>query len=191
VHAVIALLLILGAADATVEARVLEKRGTVTPTVSAVWLDRFDLRASPGVAFALTHYVSEIFAIDYVSGAYLRTVDLPQAVALRESTGFAIDRAQPIALVTAGVRVAFAYGKAMIERTGAVLHFSPEVSAHVGTLITDRGAYPAADVGLGLRVLLASRLTLYLDYKLVLSLEGRPVGLVVGGMPSLGLGWMF
>lgn len=176
-------------APVNVEARVLEKRGTVTPVVTAVFLDRFDLRASPGVGLTLTHYLNEVFAIDYVSGAYVRTLELPQAVQLRERTGFTIDRAQPIALVTTGVRVAFAYAKALIERTHSVLHFAPEISLHVGALVSDRGGHFAADLGLGLRVLVVGHLVLYVDYKVLLSVEAP--GVVVGGMPSLGLGWMF
>lgn len=181
-------LLLMAAEPSTVEDRVLSKQRTITPVVGAVWLDRFDLRGSPGVSLALTHYLTEIVAIDYVSGAYLRTIDLPASVQLQERTGFVIDRARPIALVTTGVRVSFAYAKALIERTRAVLHFSPEVSAHVGALISDRGAHFAFDIGLGLRVLLVQGLVLYIDYKLVISIER---GAVVGGMPNLGLGWMF
>lgn len=184
----ILLCLLLAADPSTVEDRVLQKAHTITPVVGAVYLDRFDLRASPGVSLALTHYVSEIVALDYVSGAYVRTLDLPAATQLRRDTGFEIDRARPIALVTTGVRFSFAYAKALIERTRAVLHFSPEVSTHVGALISDRGAHFAFDVGLGLRVLLVSGLVLSVEYKLVFSVES-PV--VVGGMPNLGLGWMF
>jgi hypothetical protein len=181
-------LLALGAEPTMVEERALQKARTVTLSAQLTWLDRFDLRASPGAGLVLTHYFNEWFGIDYLSGFAFYTFDTPTAVAIRQQTGLEIDHGRPYGLATAGARVAFAYGKMLFEGTRTVIHFAPEASVHVGGLITDRGLRFAFDAGLGVRALVAGRLSIVLEYRVLFSIDN---GFVVGQMPTLAIGWAF
>jgi len=187
----IAVLFALMLPSATVEQREMENARSVHISVGGVWLSRFDLQSSPGVNLAVTHYLNRSLAIDYVNASYFFTYEQPQAIAIREATGYQSNREWPRLLVGIGGRYAFAYGKMLIEASSTVLHFVPEISAHVGGMITHTALRPAFDLGLGLRIHGGKHFTVALEYVFVGSIEGPGTRFIVGGMPKLSLGVVF
>jgi hypothetical protein len=174
--------------SATVQERVFSKADTVAVQAGGTWLERGDLLSSPGISFALTHYWDESLAFDYVQGSYFFTRERDTARQL-EKIGFNQTREWPKASIGSGVRYAFGYAKLLLEATGGVVHFAPEVAAHAGLLFTKQGARPMADVGLGVRARLADALVLLVEYRVGGSSE--PEGLVFAQQPMVmvGVGW--
>ncbi len=171
----------------TVEQRVMSNARTVHLSATGAWLQRFDAWSSPGVGATVTHYIGQTFALDYLSGQYFFTYETEQAAAVRVATGFVSNRERPRALIGIGARYAFAYGKLLLEAPGVVVHFVPEISLHVGGMLTHLALRPAFDAGIGLRVRAGSHVEISFEYQFVGSLEGGRF--IPGGMPRLSLGF--
>ncbi len=174
---------------ATVQERVLVKADTLAVSAGGTWLERGDLLSSPGVSLGMTYFWDETFGIDYLEGAYYFTRERRTARELSEATGWRQSRERPRYSVASGARYAFGYAKLLLEGTGTVIHFSPELAAHGGALFTDAGARPMADVALGVRARVEDWLVLLLEYRLTGSAE--PEGLVLGRRPTLAVGLVF
>ncbi len=159
--------------------------------VGASYLDRADLLASPGLSLTVSHYLNRSFALDYLNANLLFTFEKPEAAEIRRATGYIVAREPPQALVSVGARYAFGYGKLLIEHSGAILHFVPELALHVGLMVNGGSVHPEADVSLALRVKVARYVEVGADVSVIASIEGDPVAGVWGVMPRLFVGAVF
>jgi hypothetical protein len=175
----------------TVQQRTFEDTRKVEISAGGVWLSRFDSMSSPGVSVQVTHHVSRNFAIDSLSAAWFFTFRSEESLRLERELGFRSNRETPQALVGIGGRYGFGYGKLLIEASKFVVHFIPEISLHLGGMVTRTALRPAFDVGVGVRVAVGSRVRISLGYEFVGSLEGRRYRFVAGGMPRVQLGVAF
>jgi hypothetical protein len=168
----------------TVQDRVFTKSDTWSVVGGATILNRSDFYTSPGVAIAVTRYLDEVTALE-LQASWFFTYEHQAARDIYAATGFVQDHGEPRALAGAGARYAFAYGKMLMEASDTVVHFAPELAAHVGILATRQRLAPAIDVGVGVRVRIARRFVGVLEYRVVVSAEPN---VVVGQQPMLGIG---
>lgn len=174
-----------------VEQRIFGKTGGVVGRAGFSYLSRGDFYNHPGISAELSYYPIEWIGVDLVTTVFFSHLNAT-AEALRRSTGLLPDSQKPIVRVAAGGRLAFAYGKLLIESLGTVLHFDANLALHLGALKTDTAFNPALDLGLGLQIRAYQRLLVFTDLGWMISYESRTnTNFASGPMGTLGVGLLF
>ncbi|MBI2373273.1 MAG: hypothetical protein HYV07_04675 [Deltaproteobacteria bacterium] len=181
-----------GSTIARVQARAFEKEGRLIARVGASNWSRGDLRRNPGAELELSWYATEQLGVDLLSASfYFSSLDAA-AEDLRKTYGALPDSQRPLVRAAAGPRVAFAYGKMLVESLESIVHFDASVALHLGVLVTDRTANFEADVELALQVLLFDGLVTAIEVGLAGSYEARERSrLDLGPTFALSAGWVF
>lgn len=174
------------------ERRRFEKRGRFITRAGLSYLSRGDFYSNPGVSAEVAWYPEENIGLDLVSTTiYFSTLN-STAEALRKSTGLLPDSQKPVARITTGARLAFAYGKLLIEALDTVIHFDASLDAHLGVLITSETANAGGDLGLSFQVVTWDRLLVWMSVSYFASYEKRTSSNLAGGpQGSLGAGVVF
>jgi hypothetical protein len=172
---------------ARVERRFVEKRGHFSPALGFVYLARGDYYRNPGAQLSLGYWWRESVALE-LQAAVFAAVEGQEIEEIRVQTGFLPDARRERAIFAVGPRFAFGYGKMLVGRR--IIHFDPQLFAHVGTHVTEnRGLGPMVDFGLGLAVRPTRRLEVRFDLALLIQAEERTRWeAVLGFAPMLGLG---
>ncbi|MBK6684395.1 MAG: hypothetical protein IPG45_07965 [Deltaproteobacteria bacterium] len=174
-----------------VEQRVFGKSGRVVSRAGFTYLSRGDFYNHPAISAELSYYPIEWIGVDLVASFFFSHLNAT-AEALRISTGLLPDSQKPIVRIAAGGRLAFAYGKLLIESMGTVLHFDANLALHLGALKTDTSFNPALDLGLVLQVRAYERLLIYSELGWMVSYESRTnTNFASGPLGTLGVGLLF
>lgn len=155
------------------------------------YLSRGDYYSNPGVGLDLAYYPAESLGVDIISANVFFSSLGPTARALRESTGLLPDSQRPYARIATGGRLAFAYGKVLIEELDVVLHLDLSAAAHAGVLITDQTANFGGDFGLAFQAHAHKNLLVWIEGLYVMSYERRTASSFASGpMITLGFGYL-
>ncbi len=174
-----------------VEQRLFGKSGRLVGRAGFSYLSRGDFYNHPAISAELSYYPIEWIGVDLVGTFFFSHLNAT-AEALRVSTGLLPDSQKPIVRIAAGGRLAFAYGKMLIESMGTVLHFDANLALHLGALKTDTSFNPAVDLGLALQVRAYERLLIYTELGWMVSYESRTnTNIASGPLGTLGVGVLF
>lgn len=174
-----------------VEGRLFQKTGRGIGRAGFSYLSRGDFYNHPAVSAEASYYPVEWVGIDLGATLFFSHLN-GTADALRRSTGLLPDAQKPVVRLVAGGRLAFAYGKLLVEALGTVVHLDASALFHLGVLKTDTAFNPALDLGAGLQVRAYDRLLIYTDFLWVLSYESRTQSnFAAGPMATLGVGFLF
>lgn len=155
------------------------------------YLSRGDYYSNPGIGVDFAYYPAESLGVDIISANVFFSSLGPTARALRESTGLLPDSQRPYARITTGGRLAFAYGKVLIEELDVVIHLDLSAAAHLGMLITDQAANLGGDFGLAFQAHAHKSLLVWLEGLYVMSYEKRTASSFASGpMITIGLGYL-
>lgn len=173
-----------------VERRRFSKANRLLLRAGFSYLSRGDYYANPGVSLEGGWYPFEFLGVDVVSA----TVFFPSlgsaATALREQTGLLPDSQRLRARITTGGRFSFAYGKALVELLGTVVHFDASLALHGGVMLTEDAVNFVGDTGLGVQVMAYEGLLIWAEASVVFGYEDRVATDLMGGvMGTLGVGW--
>lgn len=168
-----------------VERRAFVKSDRLSLRTGFAYLSRSDFYENPGVSLAGTWYVDEMLGVDVVSATFFLSTLSDSAAALRRTTGLLPDSQKPIARLTTGGRLAFAYGKLLIEPLDMVVHMDASAMVHVGLLFTDTAPNVGGDLGLELQAAIVNRGLVFVQGSWLASYERRSTtrfasGLLVG-----------
>ena len=173
---------------ARVERRVMRKKNRFAIRTGATYLAREDFYETPGLAFELSWYPHEWFAVDVTGSAYFASLN-STAADLRRRLGLLPDSQKPLGQFMVGGRFAFAYGKFLIETLGVVMHADASVTAHAGGLVTDQTINFVGDVSLAGQVRLDDHFVVWLDIGWLLGFERRSASnFMAGPRGSAGIG---
>lgn len=172
-----------------VERRLFQKKERVVLRTGFAYLARSDFYTNPGLGIDLAWYPDEALGIDIVSSTIFFSDLSSAATALRRSTGLLPDSQKPIARITSGVRLAFAYGKLFIESLDTVVHLDASVPIHAGFLVTDRAPNLAGDIGLAVQASVGRHVLAWVDVAWLASFERRSNSRFASGpLATIGLG---
>jgi len=170
-----------------VEPRALVKEGSVFLSGGGTWLERHDQYSSPGLTLIATWYLREDDGLEARAAFFVSSLT-EAAQEVQHASGLKPDAQMPVALLLAGWRHSLTYGKVAAGST--VIHFDVQSGLHLGTLVTDASATPAAAASVGVVARLGRRGFAQLDLSLLASIENRSsTVLALGVMPVFCLGW--
>jgi hypothetical protein len=174
-------------AQVRVEPRQLVKEQHLFVSGGVTWLERNDYWVSPGATLSAVWYPAEDDGIETRLALFSSHLD-GSAQEVADKTGLQPDSQAPQTLLLFGWRHSLTYGK--VALASQVVHFDVQSGLHLGSLITDKAATPAASGSLGLVAKLGQRGYAQLDLALLLSLEQRSSRVLAGGfLPLLTFGW--
>ncbi len=173
-----------------VDRRFVQKTGHAQLSLGLAYLARGDFYRNVGLEGTFAYWLDEAFALEAQAALY-NAGDTDATDQVRRDLGFVPNAHREQAIVTVGGRWSVAYGKALVGKD-SIIHFDPQVFAHVGMHSAEDAIGPMADVGLALGARPKRWLELRLDFALVLQAEERRDGWapILGYKPLLSVGFM-
>jgi hypothetical protein len=175
-----------------VERRAFQKKQHLVFRSGFSYLARGDFYANPGIGVDVAYYPEEALGIDIFSGTFFFSSLTSAAAEVRRDTGLLPDSQKPIARITTGARLAFAYGKLFMEAFDTVIHLDASFALHVGALVTDQAPNLGGDLGLALQIAAYSRFIVWTEGAYFLSYERRTTSSFASGLlVTIGVGLVF
>jgi hypothetical protein len=174
--------------ESRLELRLFQKQGHVIVRTGFTYVARADFYTNPGVSLDVAWYPWEFLDFELSGTAFFSTLT-STAEALRKSTGLLPDSQKLLARAMAGSRLAFAYGKLLIEAFDTVVHADAGLSLRAGVLITDDAVNFAGDLSLSVQVVAFERLLIWVEGGWLAGYEKRNTTSFASGLTtSIGVG---
>jgi hypothetical protein len=171
-----------------IERRAFEKKNHFALRTGFAYLSRGDFYTSPGIGLDAAFYPAEVVGLELSNTLFFSQLT-DSATELRRTTGLLPDSQKPIARITVGPRMAFAYGKIFVEALDTVVHMDASLSFHLGALVTDKGPNFGGDVGVSFQAAAFKRLIVWLEGSWFVSYEKRSNSSIASGpLTTIGIG---
>lgn len=174
---------------ATLQERYATKEGRFFFHGAATALLRDDFFHSPGYGVDAGYYFNEVVGLE------LRFFNLHSELTraareLRDEEAYVPDLRAPDALLTAGTRLSWGYGK-VLTLGRFVVHFDPQLLVQGGLTFAERRLVPTATAGIGFLTHWRYGIQVKLDLQASVHFEQRNRGMVpaTGFFPVFAIGW--
>ena len=177
------------AARETLQQRFAVKEGRPFFHLAGATLIRDDFYHSLGYGLDAGYFPRESIGLE-LRLLHMRSRLSAEGQRMREEFDVVPDLRAPQALATVGARISTGYGK-VLTPGDYVVHFDPQIVAHVGAMLAERRVVPTATIGLGLLTHWRRGVQVKLDLQMMINGESRNRGwvLATGFFPVLSVGW--
>lgn len=175
--------------DFTLQERFASKDGRLYAHLSGTALIRDDFYFSPGLGLEAGYYFNEQLGVELRGRRYYSRLS-HTGRQMAEDHQLVPDMRAPQAMVAAGARYSWGYGKVLADGDFLV-HFDPQLITHLGVTFAEERVVPTVSAGAGFLAHWRYGFQTRLDLQVSFHAEGRDRGWVVatGFAPVLSVGW--